>query len=288
MALAEDVGEGDLTTDGVVPAAARCRAELLVKEPGVLCGVTAAARVFQTLDPAAAVEPLVEEGSASSRRPVAVARLEGPARAILTGERTALNLLGRLSGIATLTSRYVGTVAGTRAKILDTRKTTPGLRALERYAVRCGGGANHRFGLHDAILLKENHLRIAGGIGKATAALAARNGTFLEVEAETLDEVREAIEAGVDRILLDNMTVEEVRRAVELAAGRVPLEASGGITLENVRAYAETGVDFISVGALTHACPLARRLARGGADDRDRDATRSPRRSARSPASATR
>jgi nicotinate-nucleotide pyrophosphorylase (carboxylating) len=250
-ALAEDVGEGDLTTDGVVPAGARCRAELLVKEPGVLCGVTAAARVFQTLDPAVAVEPLVEEG-ARLEGPVAAARLEGPARAILTGERTALNLLGRLSGIATLTSRYVGTVKGTRARILDTRKTTPGLRALERYAVRCGGGTNHRFGLHDAILLKENHLRIAGGIGRATAALSARNGTFLEVEAETLDEVREAIEAGVDRILLDNMTVEEVQSAVELAAGRVPLEASGGITLENVRAYAEAGVDFISVGALTH------------------------------------
>jgi nicotinate-nucleotide pyrophosphorylase (carboxylating) len=250
-ALAEDVGEGDLTTDGVVAAAARCRAELLVKEPGVLCGVTVAARVFQTLDPAVAVEPLVEEG-ARLEGPAAVARLEGPARAVLTGERTALNLLGRLSGIATLTSRYVGTVAGTRAKILDTRKTTPGLRALERYAVRCGGGRNHRFGLHDAILLKENHLRIAGGIRAATAALGDRNGTFLEVEAETLDEVREAIEAGVDRILLDNMSVQDIRRAVELAAGRVPLEASGGITLDNVRAYAETGVDFVSVGALTH------------------------------------
>jgi nicotinate-nucleotide pyrophosphorylase (carboxylating) len=207
--------------------------------------------VFQTLDPAVAVEPLVEEG-ARLDGPAAVARLEGPARAVLTGERTALNLLGRLSGIATLTSRYVGTVAGTRAKILDTRKTTPGLRALERYAVRCGGGRNHRFGLHDAILLKENHLRIAGGIGAATAALGDRNGTFLEVEAETLDEVREAIEAGVDRILLDNMSVQDVRRAVELAVGRIPLEASGGITLDNVRAYAETGVDFVSVGALTH------------------------------------
>jgi nicotinate-nucleotide pyrophosphorylase (carboxylating) len=250
-ALAEDVGEGDLTTDGVVPAGARCRAELLVKEPGVLCGGTAAARVFQTLDPAFVVEPLVEEG-ARLDGPAAVARLEGPARAVLTGERTALNLLGRLSGIATLTSRYVGTVAGTRAKILDTRKTTPGLRALERYAVRCGGGRNHRFGLHDAILLKENHLRIAGGIRAATAALGDRNGTFLEVEAETLDEVGDAIEAGVDRILLDNMSVQDVRRAVELAAGRVPLEASGGITLDNVRAYAETGVDFVSVGALTH------------------------------------
>jgi nicotinate-nucleotide pyrophosphorylase (carboxylating) len=250
-ALAEDVGDGDLTTDGVVPVEARCRAELLVKEQGVLCGVTAAARVFQTLDPAVALEPLVEEG-ARLEGPAVVARLEGPARAILTGERTALNLLGRLSGIATLTSRYVGSVAGTRTKILDTRKTTPGLRALERYAVRCGGGMNHRFGLHDAILLKENHLRIAGGIGPATAALRGRNGTFLEVEAETLDEVSEALAAGVDRILLDNMSVDQVASAVELAAGRVPLEASGGITLENVRAYAETGVNFVSIGALTH------------------------------------
>jgi nicotinate-nucleotide pyrophosphorylase (carboxylating) len=250
-ALAEDVGDGDVTTNGVVPAEARCVGELLVKEPGVLCGVRVAARVFQTLDPDVTVEALVEEG-ARIDGPAAVARLEGPARAILTGERTALNLLGRLSGIATLTSRYVDAVAGTRARILDTRKTTPGLRTLERYAVRCGGGRNHRFGLHDAILLKENHLRIAGGIGPATAALADRNGTFLEVEAETLAEVAEALEAGVDRILLDNMSVEEAARAVELAGGRVPLEASGGITLENVHAYAETGVAFISIGALTH------------------------------------
>jgi nicotinate-nucleotide pyrophosphorylase (carboxylating) len=251
-ALAEDVGDGDLTTEGVVPAEARCTAELLVKEPGVLCGVTAAVRVFQTLDPEVTVEPLVEEG-ARLGGPMAVARLEGPARAILTGERTALNLLGRLSGIATLTSRYVDAVAGTRTRILDTRKTTPGLRSLERYAVRCGGGRNHRFGLHDAILLKENHLRIAGGIGPAVAALADRDGVFLEVEAETIAEVGEALDAGVDRILLDNMSPEEVAQAVVLAGGRVPLEASGGITLENVRAYAEAGVDFISIGALTHA-----------------------------------
>ena len=251
-ALAEDVGDGDVTTEGVVPAGARCTAELLVKEPGVLSGVPAAARVFRMLDPDVRVEALVEEG-ARLERPAAVARLEGPARPILTGERTALNLLGRLSGIATLTSRYVDAVAGTRTRILDTRKTTPGLRTLERYAVRCGGGRNHRFGLHDAILLKENHLRIAGGIGPATAALGNRNGTFLEVEAETIAEVAEALDAGVDRILLDNMSVAEVAQAVELAGGRVPLEASGGIMLETVRAYAETGVDFISIGALTHA-----------------------------------
>jgi nicotinate-nucleotide pyrophosphorylase (carboxylating) len=250
-ALAEDVGDGDLTTEGVVPAGARCLAELLVKEPGVLSGVQVAARVFRTLDPDVQVEALVEEG-ARLEAPVPVARLEGPARAILTGERTALNLLGRMSGVATLTSRYVGAIAGTRARILDTRKTTPGLRTLERYAVRCGGGSNHRFGLHDAILLKENHLLLAGGIGPAVAAFAERDGAFLEVETETLDQMAEALEAGVDRILLDNMSVEQVGEAVRLAAGRVPLEASGGITLANVRAYAETGVDFISVGALTH------------------------------------
>ena len=256
-ALAEDVGAGDLTTEGVVPATARAGGQLVLEEAGVVCGVPAAARVFQTLDRGVTIEQLVDEGARVSG-PTALARLEGPARAILTGERTALNLLGRLTGIATLTARYVDLVESTGAIILDTRKTTPGLRALERYAVRCGGGTNHRFGLHDAILLKENHLRIAGGISAAAGALGDRNGTFVEVEAETLDEVAEAVEAGVDRILLDNMPVEEVVRAVELVAGRVPLEASGGITLANVRAYAEAGVQFISIGALTHG---ARSLA---------------------------
>ena len=262
-ALAEDVGEGDVTTEGVVPVSARARAELLVEEAGVVCGVSAALRVFATLDAEVTGEPLVDEGSRIPE-PAVVARLEGPARALLTGERTALNLLGRLSGVATLTARYVELVEGTGATILDTRKTTPGLRALEKYAVRCGGGNNHRAGLYDAILLKENHVRIAGGIGRALAMLGDRDGpdagraTAVEVEAETLEDVAEALAAGADRILLDNMSVAEVARAVDIAGGRVPLEASGGITLANVRAYAETGVDFISVGALTHA---ARSLA---------------------------
>jgi nicotinate-nucleotide pyrophosphorylase (carboxylating) len=256
-ALREDVGEGDLTTDAVVPAAARARAELLVEEPGVVCGIAAAARVFEQLDPAVVIEPLVEDGVRLAR-PTAVARVAGPARAILTGERTALNLLGRLSGVATLTARYVELVAGTRAVILDTRKTTPGLRALERYAVRCGGGRNHRAGLYDRILLKENHLRLAGGIGAAVSALGDRGGVTVEVEAETLEQVIEALAAGVDWILLDNMPPAEVARAVEVVGGRVPLEVSGGVTLATVRAYAETGVDAISVGALTHA---ARSLA---------------------------
>jgi len=256
-ALAEDVGTGDVTTDGVVPADARCRAELLVEEPGVVCGIPLALEVFVKLDPAVTGAALVQEG-ALLEAPGAVARLEGLARAVLTGERTALNLLGRLSGIATLTRRYVDAVEGTGATILDTRKTTPGLRELEKYAVRCGGGRNHRVGLYDMILLKENHLRVAGGIRKAVAALGPRNGTPLEVEAETLDEVRDALDAGVDRILLDNMRLDDLRRAVDVAGGRVPLEASGGISLDTVRAVAETGVDFISVGALTHG---ARSLA---------------------------
>jgi nicotinate-nucleotide pyrophosphorylase (carboxylating) len=256
-ALAEDVGRGDLTTEGVVPADARCRAELVLEEAGVACGIDAAVRVFTSLDAGVRAEVPVEDG-ARVRGPATLAQLEGPARAILTGERTALNLLGRLSGVATLTARYVDAVAGTGATILDTRKTTPGLRALEKYAVRCGGGSNHRAGLYDAILLKENHLRIAGGIGAALAAFGNRNGTPVEVEAETLPEVAEALAAGADRILLDNMTPDEVARAVEVVGGRVPLEASGGVSLATVRAYAETGVDFISVGALTHA---ARSLA---------------------------
>lgn len=255
-ALAEDVGEGDLTTEGVVPASVRASAELLVEEAGVVCGVGAALRVFTTLDAGVKGELLVREGSRIAG-PALVARLEGPARAVLTGERTALNLLGRLSGVATLTARYVEAVEGTGATILDTRKTTPGLRAFEKYAVRCGGGSNHRAGLHDAILLKENHLRIAGGIGAAVAALDDP-GVPVEVEAETLEEVAEAAAAGVDRILLDNMSPAEIARAVDVVGGRVPLEASGGVTLATVREYAEAGVDFISVGALTHS---ARSLA---------------------------
>ena len=250
-ALAEDVGSGDRTTDGLVPADARCTAELLLEEPGVVCGVAAVRAVFQALDPGVRVEALLAEGSRITGVPERVATIEGPARAILTGERTALNIFGRLCGIATLTARYVDLVEGTGTAILDTRKTTPGLRALERYAVRCGGGVNHRFGLDDAILVKENHLRIAGGIAPAVAAL--RNGRPIEVEAETLDDVAEALEAGVERILLDNMTPEQVRAAVELVDGRAQLEASGGISLATVRAYADAGVDFISVGALTHS-----------------------------------
>ncbi|HVS84924.1 MAG TPA: carboxylating nicotinate-nucleotide diphosphorylase [Gaiellaceae bacterium] len=249
-ALAEDVGAGDLTTDTLVPADARCRAELLLEEPGVVCGVPVAAAVFRALDASVEVESVLEEGAAVTDTPALVARVEGPARAILTGERVALNLFARLCGIASLTRRHAELVGGTGARILDTRKTTPGLRALERYAVRTGGGTNHRSGLYDAVLVKENHLRIAGGIA---AAAAAFDGTPIEVEAETLAQVEEALAAGVRRILLDNMTPEQVADAVALTAGRAELEASGGISLATIRSYAETGVDFISVGGLTHS-----------------------------------
>jgi nicotinate-nucleotide pyrophosphorylase (carboxylating) len=257
-ALTEDVGRGDVTSESIIPAEARCRAVLQLEEAGVVCGLEVARAVFSTLDPAVAFEALVEDGARVERVPAVLARIEGPARAILSGERTALNLVGRLSGIATLTSRYVEQLEGTGAMLLDTRKTTPGLRALERYAVRCGGGSNHRAGLFDAILVKENHLRLAGGIAAALGALARASALPIEVEAETLAEVAEALEAGAARILLDNMTPDQVREAVALADGRARLEASGGISLSTIRAYAEAGVDFISVGALTHS---ARSLA---------------------------
>jgi nicotinate-nucleotide pyrophosphorylase (carboxylating) len=249
-ALAEDVGDGDRTSEALVPAGARCRAQLLLEEPGVVCGVPIAAAVFRALDPSVQFEAVIDEGSSVREPPAVLAEIEGHARAVLTGERVALNLVGRLCGIASLTHRYTELAEGTRATILDTRKTTPGLRALEKYAVRCGGGANHRAGLYDAILVKENHLRIAGGIPAAVAALNGSTG--VEVEAESLEQVQEAIDAGVARILLDNMSPEQVAQAVTLTAGRALLEASGGISLATVRGFAETGVDFISVGALTH------------------------------------
>jgi nicotinate-nucleotide pyrophosphorylase (carboxylating) len=249
-ALAEDVGSGDVTTETLVPEDARCSAELLLEEPGIVCGVPVVAAVFTALDPSVVVRPLLDEGAAVTETPALVARVEGPARAVLTGERVALNLFARLCGIASLTRRFADLADGTSARILDTRKTTPGLRALEKYAVRTGGGTNHRSGLYDAVLVKENHLRIAGGI---RAAAGAFNGTPIEVEAETRTQVEEALAAGVERILLDNMTPTEVADAVALTAGRAELEASGGISLGTIRSYAETGVDFISVGGLTHS-----------------------------------
>jgi nicotinate-nucleotide pyrophosphorylase (carboxylating) len=246
--LAEDVGDGDVTSVAVIDEDATCTARVLVKETGVVCGLGVAAEVFERLG--ASFEPLAADGDAVA--PGAVARVEGPARGVLAGERLALNLLGRLSGIATLTRRYVDAVAGTDAVILDTRKTTPGLRRLEKHAVACGGGQNHRLGLYDGILIKDNHLRLAGTPAEAVER-AKVAGVSVEVECDTLDQVREALAAHADSILLDNMTVDELRKAVDLARGQARLEASGGVTLENARAIAETGVDFISVGALTHS-----------------------------------
>jgi nicotinate-nucleotide pyrophosphorylase (carboxylating) len=252
-ALAEDIGAGDVTTDGVVPAGLRCTAVIALEEAGVVCGLGVARRAFELLDPAASLELLVSDGTPVANAPCTVVRIEAQARAVLSGERTVLNLLGRLSGIATLTAAYVEAVAGTGVTVLDTRKTTPGLRALERYAVACGGGTNHRAGLYDAVLLKENHLRIAGGVRAAFDALGERRDLLVEVEVETLAEVSEALAVGARRILLDNMSPTQVREAVEFVRGRAELEASGGITLANVRAYAQTGIDFVSIGALTHS-----------------------------------
>jgi nicotinate-nucleotide pyrophosphorylase (carboxylating) len=253
-ALAEDVGPGDLTTEALVPADARSRARIVQKAPGVIAGLHAAESVFRRVDPSLRWHGHAPEGV--WREGGLVAEVAGATASILRGERVALNFLGRLSGIATLTARYVQAVEGTGARILDTRKTTPLLRALEKQAVTAGGGVNHRAGLFDAILVKENHIAAAGSVAEATRrALAAADGAPVEIECRTLDELREALDAGAPRILLDNMTGEELRQAVALAAGRAELEASGNVSLETVRAIAETGVDYISVGALTHSAP---------------------------------
>ncbi len=254
VALAEDVGEGDVTTEATVAEDAVGSADLVTRAPGVLCGLGVAEAVFRTLDPEARFERVVDEGAALTA-PAAVARVTASLRAVLTGERTALNFLGRLSGIATLTRQYVAAVEGTGVAILDTRKTIPGLRELEKHAVACGGGRNHRFGLDDGVLVKDNHLRAAGSVRAAVERLRRATDLPVEVECDTLDQVEEALAAGADAILLDNMTLAELRSAVALRHGRTRLEASGGVTLDNVRAIAETGVDEISVGALTHSAP---------------------------------
>lgn len=257
-ALREDVGRGDLTTLALIPVETHAEARVVVREAGVVAGLPVLAAVFAAVDPTLVVAPRVVDGAAVSAGAV-IAHVSGPARGVLTGERVALNLAQRLSGIATLTARYVAAVGELPARVLDTRKTTPGLRALEKYAVRVGGGLNHRFGLHDAILIKDNHLALLAaqglGIGEAMRRAQAAAGPLVrvEVEADTVEQAREAAEAGADLILLDNMAPEELRAAVAAVAGRARLEASGGITLETIRAVAETGVDYISVGALTHS-----------------------------------
>jgi nicotinate-nucleotide pyrophosphorylase (carboxylating) len=253
-ALAEDAGRGDPTTETTIPEGLETIADVVLREPGIVCGLEVALEVVRRLDPDAELQVLVPEGTSVADAPAAVARIRASARAMLTAERTALNLLQRLSGIATVTGRYVTAVAGTGAEILDTRKTAPGLRELDKRAVACGGGTNHRPDLGAAVLIKDNHVALAGGVGKAVrAARAARPDLHVQAEADTLDQLREAIAAGADSVLLDNMPPERLREAVAVAGGRVRLEASGGITLDTVRAVAETGVDAISIGALTHS-----------------------------------
>jgi nicotinate-nucleotide pyrophosphorylase (carboxylating) len=254
-ALAEDVGSGDATTLSTVGEGARARATVTQKAPGVVFGVACAAAAFRELDPQAGIEALSAEGGWQEPGTV-VLHIEGAARALLTAERVALNLLQRLSGVATLTARYVEAVAGTGVRILDTRKTTPGLRALEKAAVVAGGGTSHRSGLYDAILIKENHIALAGGVGAAIER--AREGypdLPLEVECRSREEVAQALRAGAPRILLDNMGPAELEAICADVGDAAVLEASGGITLETVRAHAVAGLDFISVGALTHSAP---------------------------------
>jgi nicotinate-nucleotide pyrophosphorylase (carboxylating) len=258
-ALAEDIGSGDVTTEAVVGADQRAQASILQKQPGVLFGLEAAAEAL-TQAGAESFDALLDEGEWRDEVPARAATVGGTARALLSGERVALNLLGHLSGIATLTARYAREVEGTGARILDTRKTTPGLRNLEKAAVAAGGGANHRIGLYDAILIKDNHIAIAGGLAEAVGrAREAQPEMPIEVECRTPVEVQSALEAGADRLLLDNMDPAALRDAVAEARGvgegSPSLEASGGVTLETVREIAETGVDYVSVGALTHSAP---------------------------------
>ncbi len=255
-ALREDLGTGDVTTERLVPAGLRGRAEVRAKEAFVAAGVDVAVRSFKLLSEEVRAGARASDGQAGGAGDL-VLELEGPVGALLSGERVALNILQHLSGVATLTRRFVDAVEGTGVKILDTRKTLPGLRMLEKYAVRVGGGVNHRSSLSEGILVKENHLAVCGGIEKAVRVLKEKSPHTLriEVEASTLEEVEEAVTAGVDGILLDNMTVETIRDAVERVRGAIWLEVSGGVTLENVRRIAETGVDAISVGRLTHSAP---------------------------------
>lgn len=254
-ALAEDLGRaGDITAQACIAPDARLTAVFAARRPGVIAGLACARLALAELDPEARFEALVADGDGVAAG-AALARVDANARALLSAERTGLNLMGRLSGIATLTRAYVDAVAGTKARIVDTRKTTPGLRALEKYAVRCGGGVNHRFGLDDAILIKDNHVAACGSVGEAVRRARAFAGhlTKVEVEVDSLAQLDEALGEGPDVIMLDNFSLADLAEAVRRTAGRIPLEASGGVNLETVRAIAETGVDVISVGALTHS-----------------------------------
>ncbi|WP_208605389.1 carboxylating nicotinate-nucleotide diphosphorylase [Salinicola socius] len=254
--LAEDIGHVDLTATLMVDEASIGQFEMRAREPMTIAGLAVAARVFSLYDARIEIERLAVDGQTVSEG-ITLMRLQGPARSLLTAERTALNLIQHLSGIATLTAQYVERIAGTGAQLVDTRKTTPGLRALEKHAVACGGGRNHRLGLDSGVMLKDNHIAVCGGIAEAVARARSRVPvlTRIEVECDRLDQVEEALAAGADMIMLDNMAVETMRSAVELVSGRVPLEASGGVRLETIRAIAETGVDFISVGRITQSAP---------------------------------
>jgi nicotinate-nucleotide pyrophosphorylase (carboxylating) len=256
-ALAEDLGQaGDITSDSIVPPDLVSEARIVARKPGVIAGLALAEASFKALDPDCSFERQVEDGDRVAAG-ASLARVQGRTRALLTAERVALNFLGHLSGIATLTASYVAAVEGTKARIVCTRKTTPGLRALEKYAVRSGGGINHRFGLYDAVLVKDNHIAAAGGIVTALERLFAENRHLVkvEVEVETIAELEQALRFPIDAVLLDNMDLATLKQAVTVAGGRVLTEASGGATIETVRKIAETGVDLISVGALTHSAP---------------------------------
>lgn len=252
-ALQEDIGTGDVTTNSIVSSQATMSGQIIAKQDGVVAGLDVARAACLLLDARVSFGARVDEGARVANRHV-LATIAGPARALLTAERTALNFLGRMSGTATLTRRFVDAVAATRAVILDTRKTAPGLRAIDKLAVRRGGGQNHRIGLYDMILIKDNHIDFAGSLAEAVRrARAEQTGLEIEVEARTIADVQVALDLGVQRILLDNMTLEEMRQSVRLSAGRAGLEASGNVTLDTVLPIAETGVDYISIGALTHS-----------------------------------
>jgi len=254
IAFAEDIGTGDVTAEATIPADALLTATMNAREPMVVAGLPLVAPIFHRLDPAAHVEILVSDGQVVAAG-TALVRISGRARALLSAERTALNILQHLSGIATLTWTYALELEGTKARLLDTRKTIPGLRKLAKYATLMGGGVNHRMGLFDAVLIKDNHIAVAGSVTKAVEGAIAHGQTRIQVECDTLDQAAEAIKAGATSLLLDNMSLDELRAAVTLNAGRVPLEASGGVKLDTIRGIAETGVDFISVGRLTQSAP---------------------------------
>lgn len=258
LALAEDIGTGDVTSELVIPKSARSPARIEARSELTVCGLFVVEALVRAVDPEIEMENLAQEGHRAQAGEILM-RLEGPLRGILAAERTALNFLGRLSGIATLTRRYVDAAAHTRCQIVDTRKTVPGWRALDKFAVACGGGINHRFALYDGILLKDNHVAAAGGVAAAVAAALAGNASSMriQVEVESLEDAEKACEAGAEFLLLDNQSPDQVHAIVERLGDRAELEASGGITLQNLKRYAETGVHRISLGALTHSAPAA-------------------------------